>query len=40
MRRDGDKTALEILRGKGDILAYNAFQTALLAHLGDAVDAP
>lgn len=40
VRRDGDKTALEILRGKGDILAYNAFQTALLAHLGDAVDAP
>ncbi|KAH8095710.1 serine/threonine kinase [Aureococcus anophagefferens] len=40
VRRDGDKTALEILRGKGDILAYNAFETALLAHLGDAVDAP
>ncbi|KAH8057546.1 serine/threonine kinase [Aureococcus anophagefferens] len=37
VRRDGDKTALEILRGKGDILAYGPDQPR--AHLG-AVDAP
>ena len=39
LKADGN-TTLEILRGKGDILAYNAFQLALLAHLGAKIDQP
>ena len=39
LKADGNTTH-EILRGKGDILAYNAFQLALLAHLGAKIDQP